>query len=85
MAVDIKEIKKLPRKEKLKLIGQLWDSINDGPPCSYTKEEEEKLLFERLEDIKTGRAKTDTWENVKKRLMEKSFKRQKEAAQNVRS
>jgi putative addiction module component (TIGR02574 family) len=85
MPVDIKEIKKLPRKEKLKLIGQLWDSINDGPPCSYTKEEEEKLLFERLEDIKTGRAKTDTWENVKKRLMEKSFQRQKEAAPNVRS
>lgn len=85
MPVDIKEIKKLPRKEKLKLIDQLWDSIDDGPPCSYTAEEEKKILFERLEDIKTGKAKTDTWENVKKRLIEKSSQRQKAAVQNVRS
>ena len=72
MAVDIKEIKKLPRKEKLKLIGQIWDSIEDNPPGNYTAEEEKELLFERQDAFKNGTLDTDSWENAKKRLLKKA-------------
>ena len=77
MAFDIKEIKKLPGKEKYKLIGQIWDSIEDPPPGIFTKAEEEKLIFERLEAVKQGSIKSDSWQNAKKRLMKKANERLK--------
>ncbi len=80
MAFDIKEIKKLPRKEKFKLIGQIWDSIEDPPPGSYTKTEEEQLIFERLDAVKKGTIKSDSWENAKKRLIKKAEARLKPQA-----
>ena len=77
MAFDIKEIKKLPGKEKYKLIGQIWDSIEDPPPGIFTKAEEEKLIFERLEAVKQGSIKSDSWQNAKKRPMKKANERLK--------
>jgi putative addiction module component (TIGR02574 family) len=77
MPFDIKEIKKLPRKEKYKIIGQIWDSIENPPPGIYTKAAAEKLIFERLEAVKQGSSKSDSWENAKKRLMKKSDERLK--------
>lgn len=85
MAFDIKEIKKLPKKEKYKLIGQIWDSIDDPPPGIYTKAEEEKLIFERQESVKQGTIKSDSWENAKKRLMKKADERLKPQAKDVHS
>ncbi len=75
MAFDIKEIKKLPRKEKFKIIGQIWDSIQDPAPGSYTKKEEEQLIFERLEAVKKETLKSGSWGNAKKRLVKKAEER----------
>jgi putative addiction module component (TIGR02574 family) len=84
MPVDIKEIKKLTRKEKFKLIGEIWDTIEETAPNSYTKEGEEKLIFDRLEAVKNGTLKSDSWENAKKRLLNKAHDRLKPASKNVR-
>ena len=77
MPFDIKEIKKLPKKEKYKLIGQIWDSIKGQPPGIYTKAAAEKLIFERLEAVKQGSIKSGSWQNVKKRLVKKANERLK--------
>lgn len=72
MAVNIDDIKKLPTPEKLKLIDELWDSIEDDWE-QYDNVEEESpeviaLLDERLEKYEKGEMKSYSWEEVRKRI-----------------
>jgi len=72
MPVNIDDIKKLPTPEKLKLIDELWESIEDDW-SQYDNGEEESpeviaLLEERLEKYEKGEMKSYTWEEVKKRI-----------------
>lgn len=74
MPVDMEEIKKLPRKDKIKLIGKIWDSIEDTPPNSLSTSQIKQKLTERQEAYKNGTLKTDTWENAKKDFLKKPVK-----------
>ena len=72
MPVNIDDIKKLPTPEKLKLIDELWESIEDDWEQHENVEEESPeviaLLEERLEKYEKGEMKSYTWEEVKNRI-----------------
>ncbi len=80
---NISAIKKLPEKEKIKIINKIWDSIDETPPNFFADKEINLLLKERLKEIKLKTVKTDSWENVKKRLINKADVRLKNVVKNV--
>jgi putative addiction module component (TIGR02574 family) len=70
MPVNIDEIKTLPNEEKLKIIDELWESIEDD----WEKEEQGEsseimhLLEEREEVYKKGGMKSYKWEEVEEKI-----------------
>jgi putative addiction module component (TIGR02574 family) len=72
MPVNIDDIKKLPNEEKLKIIDELWESIEDDWEQRTNVEEESPeviaLLEERLEKYEKGEMNSYTWEEVKSRI-----------------
>jgi putative addiction module component (TIGR02574 family) len=72
MPVNIDDIKKLPNEEKLKIIDELWGSIEDDWEQRTNVEEESPeviaLLEERLEKYEKGEMNSYTWEEVKSRI-----------------
>jgi putative addiction module component (TIGR02574 family) len=81
MPVNIDDIKKLPTPEKLKLIDELWESIEDDWE-QYDKEEEESpeviaLLEKRLKEVESGAVKMISWEEARTILLKKTIERRK--------
>jgi putative addiction module component (TIGR02574 family) len=75
MPINIDEIKKLPDQEKLKLIDELLESIDNSVIDNYLCEAEtetDNILRERWEEYKSGKMKFDSWENAYARLREKA-------------
>ncbi|MDQ3846766.1 MAG: addiction module protein [Bacteroidota bacterium] len=74
MEINIEEIKKLSNEEKLKIINELWESIEeDWQPDVEEPESPEvmALLEERLEKMGRGEVKFYSWEEVKDTLEKK--------------
>ncbi|MFC0773717.1 addiction module protein [Terrimonas alba] len=71
MPVNIDDIKKLPNEEKLKIIDELWESIDQDLINEALESEEEQILRERLEDYEKGNVKFRPWDEVKKEIEEK--------------
>lgn len=69
---DISAIKKLPVAERLKIIDELWNSIDDDDMPHYTKKEEVTIVNDRIEKYEKGEMKFDSLKNVQERL-EKRF------------
>lgn len=73
MPVNVEEIKKLSSEEKLKIIDELWDSIEDG----WEKQEAEEspatiqLLEERAEDYISNKQPSHSWEEVEEMAKKK--------------
>lgn len=65
--VDIKEIKKLSVEERILMVEEIWDSIAEDTTSEELKipEEEKQEIIKRLEDFKSGKQKTYSWEEVK--------------------
>lgn len=79
MPINVEEIKKLPDSEKLQLVDEILDSIDNTAIKRHLLEEEnetDRILKERWEEYQSGKMKFDTWENVYKRLIDKAKKRQ---------
>ena len=81
MPVNIDDIKKLPTPDKLKLIDELWESI-EGDWEQYDKEGEEPpeviaLLEKRIKEIEGGAVKMITWEEAQATLLKKMTERRK--------
>ena len=76
MPIPANEIKKMPVKEKLRLIEKLSKSID----ADLIETEEDVLLQQRIKLLEKGKLKFDTWENAKKRLLKKSTLRSKKTA-----
>jgi putative addiction module component (TIGR02574 family) len=70
MRYNIAELKKLPEEEKIKLIEELWDSLEKKDSDGYD-DVTDQLLQERYEEYKKSSIKFEPWENVKKRIEEK--------------
>jgi putative addiction module component (TIGR02574 family) len=73
MPINVDEIKKLPNEEKLKIIDELWESIEDDWENEEYEESPEviQLLEERQAAYERGEMKFTPWEDVLKRLREK--------------
>ena len=79
MPVNVDEIKKLPDQEKLLLVDEILDSIDQSIIDNYLAVEEDetdKILKERLELYQSGKLKSDSWENVQERIKSKIKSRQ---------
>jgi putative addiction module component (TIGR02574 family) len=78
MPVNIEEIKKLPPKDKLRLIDDLLESIDDAEIEDYLNEEDDEIdniLKERWEKYQTGKIKFSPLEDVMERLRKNSEER----------
>jgi putative addiction module component (TIGR02574 family) len=76
MPVNIEEIKKLPVEEKLKILDQLLDNMDEDILNEYVESEEDQILRERLEKYEKGEMTFHSWEEVKATIKE-NLKKQK--------
>jgi putative addiction module component (TIGR02574 family) len=62
----INAIKALPRDEKVQLIGEVWESLDDSfdPPLSTVQKDE---LIRRVKQYADNPADTVSWDEVKQR------------------
>ncbi len=78
MPINLDEIKKLPDQEKLRLIDQILESIDEEIIDKHLRQTEgDNILRERWEKYESGNMQFDSWENVEKRLRNKAAKGQK--------
>ena len=68
-AAQIEELNKLPLKEKIKLVQQLWENIAKEQSYDKLPEDHKKFLNERLAKIKSGNATFKTWTEVKNKYL----------------
>lgn len=80
MTINLDEIKKLSDKEKLKLIDEIWESIEDGWEKNETDESPEiiQLLEERAETYISGKGKSLSWEEVEELAKKKMAEQRNE-------
>ena len=71
MPVNLDEIKKLTNEQKLKLIDELWESIDQDIINAALESEEEQILRERMEKYEKGETTFRSWDDVKKEIEEK--------------
>ena len=70
MPVNIEEIKKLPTEEKLKILNELLDNIDEDIINEHLESEEDHILRERLEEYEKGKMTFHSWEEVKAVVLE---------------
>jgi putative addiction module component (TIGR02574 family) len=71
MPVNIDHIKKLPNEEKLRIIDELWESIDENIIGEALESEENHILRERAAAYEKGTMTFRSWEDVKKEIEEK--------------
>ena len=71
MPVNIEDIKKLPHEEKLKIIDELWESIDEDIIDEALESEENQIIRERIIEYEKGTMTFRSWEEVKKGIEEK--------------
>ncbi len=79
MPVNVEEIKKLTDQEKLLLVDEILDSVDQTAIDSYLTIEEneiDKILNERWNLYQSGKMQFDSWDNVYERLKAKIISRQ---------
>lgn len=80
MTYDISDIKKLSTKEKLRIIDELWETIDaDEVNTDQTFDEYPEIvamLQERMEKYERGEGKSLSWEETKRILLNNIDKRQ---------
>ncbi|MEK6616199.1 MAG: addiction module protein [Bacteroidota bacterium] len=64
---QIKQLHKLPNREKFFLAQMLWEDIAKEQNIDEFPAEHKKILDERVEKMKTGKAKFKSWEEVQKK------------------
>jgi putative addiction module component (TIGR02574 family) len=70
MPYDMSEIKKLSTEEKLRIIDELWQTIDEGEVNGEEAFDEEDpevvaMLQERIEKYERGEGKSYSWEEAK--------------------
>jgi len=69
MSMPAIDIHSLEPDERLRLIGDLWDSLREYPDDIRLTDAQRAELDRRLDDLESGRAKLVSWDEVKKRLV----------------
>ena len=76
MPVNIDDIKKLSDEEKLKIIDELLESIDDDYINQHLSEaDEDSIIKERWEEYKAGKTKFYFSEEARKRLTDEAQER----------
>lgn len=78
MSVNIDDIKKLSNEEKLRIIDELWESIDQDIINEALESEEEQILRERMEEYEKGTMTFKPWDEVKKEIEEKLKQQRRE-------
>jgi putative addiction module component (TIGR02574 family) len=79
MPVNIDDIKKLPAEEKLRIIDEIWESIEEGWEKDDAGKEPSELvtlLEERLEQYEKGETKSYSWDEVEE-MVKKNLEQQR--------
>lgn len=65
MGYDISDIKKLPVKERLEIIDEIWETcVAESPDSVYEDDEKLKtVLEERVADYESGKMTAIPWED----------------------
>lgn len=69
IAEKIPELKSLSPKEKLILVGELWEELAADPNAFPPREDHIKILRERLEHYRQHPEDVIAWEDVKTRIL----------------
>ena len=69
--ISMTDVLKLPVEERLRLIGEIWDSIEAVPEPVILTEAQRKELEARLEAYRREPNKVIPWEEVKARILSK--------------
>lgn len=69
--VDDAEIKKMPIAERLKLIDELWQTIDDAQLNELSAEDEMSMLEERMDLYEKGKMNFTPWHQVKDRIQQR--------------
>lgn len=65
MSVLLDEILELPIAERIKLVGDIWDSIAVVPDAVEVTPEQKAELDRRIEDYRMNPENTIPWEKIK--------------------
>lgn len=58
------ELHKLSVKDKIKVVQSLWDDIAEEQAMDSISEEHKKILEQRIQKIKSGKAKFKYWSEI---------------------
>lgn len=72
MSTPAIDISKLPPEERLRLIGDLWDSLRSQPESVPLTRAQVRELDHRLDDLAAQEAKLVSWPDAKRRLGSRS-------------
>jgi putative addiction module component (TIGR02574 family) len=62
------DISKLAPEERLRLIGDLWDSLRSQPDAVHLTPAQKAELDRRLDALDRGTAQVITWDEARRRL-----------------
>jgi len=65
---DIAEIRKLPVPERLRLVGEIWESILDSPDLLPVSDELVTELHRRLDAHLAAPENSEPWESVDRKI-----------------
>jgi putative addiction module component (TIGR02574 family) len=69
MSMPAIDIDAMEPDERLRLIGDLWDSLSDNPEDVSLTPAQRAELDRRLDRLESGKAKLVSWEELKGRLV----------------
>jgi len=65
----LNEILNLSKEDKLQLINDIWDSLNEELRNSEIPEWHKQILDERLKKMENGEATFKNWEEIKRKYL----------------
>jgi putative addiction module component (TIGR02574 family) len=69
MSIPAIDIDAMEPEERLRLIGELWDSLNESPEDVALTPAQRAELDRRLDRLESGKARLVSWDELKKRLV----------------
>jgi putative addiction module component (TIGR02574 family) len=69
MSMPAIDIEAMEPEERLRLIGDLWDSLSENPEDVSLTPAQRAELDRRLDRLESGKAKLVSWEELKARLV----------------
>jgi putative addiction module component (TIGR02574 family) len=69
MSIPTIDINAMKPEERLRLIGDLWDSLSESPDDVSLTPAQRAELDRRLDRLESGKAKLVSWDELKARLV----------------